>query len=126
LRLIADIVFLAAFVAVVVQLGSHYWPYLPASHWLLVLTAAGPAFAAACHGAATRLAIANRIVLSEGVEQELRPIQDALHEIIHRPPTSATAWADARSLAFRAADAMGRENQSWLGLVRLQRDTLPA
>lgn len=126
LRLIADGVFLLAFAAVVVELASHYWPCLPGGPWLLVLTAAGPAFAGAFHGAATRLAITDRIALSQGMEQELRPIQRALHEVIHRPVLNAKDWGETRGLAFRAADAMGRENQSWLGLVRLQRDTLPA
>jgi hypothetical protein len=126
LRWIADLAFLAAFTAVVVQLVSHFWHCLPDPPWLLLLTAAGPAFAGAFHGAATRLAIAQRIALSRDVEAELRPIQQSLAEIIRRPEVKPEVWTDIRDLTFRAAEAMGRENQSWLGLVRLQQDTLPA
>jgi len=124
LRGMAKWLFFAALAAVVAEialrlLGDGEWPPL------LLATAAGPAFAAAFHGAATRLALVHRIVLSEDVERELRPIHEALSEIVHRPDLKPDAWAEIRKLAFDAGEAMGRENRSWHGLVRLQQDNLP-
>ena len=126
LRMVAAVLFIAATLAVLAELAPHVWHCFPHLKWLLLVTAAGPAFAAACHGAATRLAIVHRIALSEDVAQELRTVRDALTEIIHRPRLTAEAWPEIRRQAFNAAEAMGRENQSWHSLVRLQQDTLPA
>jgi hypothetical protein len=126
LRRIAALLFFAAIVAVLAELAPALWACFPRLDWLLLVTAAGPAFAGAFHGAATRLGIVHRVALSEDVERELVPIHAALTEIIGRPTETDESWAEIRDLAFRAAEAMGRENQSWHGLVRLQRDTLPA
>jgi hypothetical protein len=40
-------------------------------------------------------------------------------------PPDDNAWSHVRHLAFEAAEAMGRENTSWHGLVRRYRDDLP-
>jgi hypothetical protein len=126
LRTIATLLFFAAIAAVLAEFAPKFLPCFAAPPWLLLVTAAGPAFAAACHGAATRLAIVHRSALSRDVERELQPIHADLTEIIGRPRLTDDAWKEIRSLAFRAAEAMGRENQSWHGQVRLQRDALPA
>jgi hypothetical protein len=126
LRIIAGTIFFAAILAVVVEFLHLVWHRVPDLPSLFLLTAAGPAFAAAFHGAATRLAIVHRIDLSQNLMRELQPVHDALTELVHRPALTALSWPEIRQRTFQAADAMGRENQSWLGLVRLQRDTLPA
>lgn len=126
LRRVAALLFFAAMLAVLAELAPRMWHCLPHLAWLLLVTAAGPAFAAACHGAATRLAIVHRIALSEDVERELQAVHVALVEIIRRPALDDAAWTEIRKRAFDAAEAMGRENQSWHSLVRLQPDTLPA
>jgi hypothetical protein len=126
LRTSATLLFFAAMLAVLGELGPYAGACLPHLEWLLLLTAAGPAFAAACHGVATRLAIVHRIALSEDVERELQTVHAALTEIIHRPRLGNEAWMEVRWLAFSAAEAMGRENRSWHSLVRLQPEVLPA
>ena len=95
---------------------------------LLLLTAANPAFAAALHGAGTRLGIVHRIALSEQVWDKLDGINKNLDSFIEAPPSvpEDDDWRTVRRLARDAADAMGEENLSWHGLVRRERDVLPA
>jgi hypothetical protein len=112
--------------AVFAEFRPNIVPCFPHYHWLPILTTAGPAFAAALHGPTTRLGIVNRIALSRLAERDLRPICAELSDITARPAMTEALWARVRELAFRAADAMGRENTSWHGQVRLQRDSLPA
>jgi hypothetical protein len=85
---------------------------------LLLVTAAGPAFAAALHGAGTRLGIVHRAALSLDVERELKVVQKALAKLIATPPIELEAWREA-------ATSMGRESTAWHGLVRRYRDELP-
>jgi hypothetical protein len=113
-----NLLFLAAVTAVVVQFFVEW-------RWLLLVTAAGPAFAAASHGVLTRLGIVHRAALSRDLEQELRRIGDTLLTIIGRDMASEDDWREVRRLATRAAEAMGRENQSWHSLVRRYTDLLP-
>jgi hypothetical protein len=109
--------------AVLAVLAHFRWE----TEWLLLCTAAGPAFAAALHGAETRLGIKHRAGLSEEVHRQLVPIAAVLDAFIAAPPATPEAgWLQVRGLARRAAREMGQENQSWHRLVRRERDTLPA
>jgi hypothetical protein len=108
-------------VAVAAVLAHFYWPQ---AHELLLATAAAPAFAAALHGTGTRLGIVHRAALSSDVRRELVTIRNDLGKI-ENMPASQEAWQEVRRLAFAAAEAMGRENSSWHGLVRRYRDDLP-
>ena len=107
----AQALFLIALIAVVRHLWSH-------EHGLLLFTAAGPAFAAALHGAGTRLGIVHRAALSGGIEKELRQIDSNLIKLINGTHSSKDPAAEVRALASAAAEAMGTENTSWHGLVR--------
>jgi hypothetical protein len=121
LNVATSTLFFVALAAVIYHFISH-------KDWLLLLTAAGPAFAAALHGAGTRLGIVHRAALSQEMEQELRQVDATLTELIadnHPDPDPAKPLAEVRHLAFRAATAMGSENISWHGLVRRYRDILP-
>jgi len=130
---ITSILFCSAIIAVIAEVVVGMWPCLHAG-WLLLVTAGFPAFAAAFHGAATRLGIVQRIALSHDVERTLARVHDSVSELMRRPdPAGADAltdihlrWSQVRSLAFQAAEAMGQENKSWHSQVRLQRDSLPA
>jgi len=97
------------------------------SKWLLLGSAAGPAFAAALHGTGTRLGIVHRAALSIDTETILEKIRTSLAELIEAGPPAGDvdAWRKVRRLAFEAAEAMGRENSSWHGLVRRYQDVLP-
>ena len=93
---------------------------------LVLCTAAGPAVPAALHSVATRLSIVHRIDLSATMMQELQEIANELADMTARAEVTEQHWPTIRSLTLRAAGAMGRENTSWHGLVRLQQDVLPA
>jgi hypothetical protein len=125
LRRLTQFIFFIAVIAVLV----HLIELSPMLHrhddWLLLITAAGPALAAALHGAGTRLGIVHRAALSEDMERELRAIDASLLEFLNAPKDTAEAWREVRALAYEAANAMGRENTSWHGLVRRYRDELP-
>ena len=99
----------------------------PFAHWnsLLLLTAAGPAFAAALHGAGTRLGIVHRAALSLEMEHTLRQIDSALVKLMDGTHSAEDPQREVRRLAFAAAEAMGSENRSWHVLVRRYRDELP-
>ena len=130
LRRVTQLFFGLAFVAVVWQLievlsEAHSNTEAHSDNkWPLLLTAAGPAFAGAFHGAGTRLGIVHRAALSEEMERELRSIDASLVPFLDAADTPE-AWGDVRRLAYEAANAMGRENTSWHGLVRRYRDELP-
>jgi hypothetical protein len=111
--------FIAAAVAVLCHLVGI------APHWILLVTAAGPALAAAVHGAAVRTGIVHRAALSQEAEQELTPLAEELAQTMAQTMRPEQAWPALRALALRAADTMGRENTSWHGVVRRHRDTLP-
>jgi hypothetical protein len=125
LRGLTQLIFAIAVAAVL----AHLIELSPWVHrhddWLLLITAAGPALGAALHGAGTRLGIVHRAALSEEVEKELRSIDAALVEFLKAPTDTPEAWTEVRRLAYAAANAMGRENTSWHGLVRRYRDELP-
>ena len=113
----AQALFLIALIAVVRHLWSH-------EHGLLLFTAAGPAFAAALHGAGTRLGIVHRAALSGEIEKELRQIDSNLIKLIDGTHPAKDPAAEVRALASAAAEAMGSENTSWHGLVRRYKEEL--
>lgn len=125
LRRLTQFIFVIAVIAVV----AHLIELSPLTHrhddWLLLITAAGPALAAALHGAGTRLGIVHRAALSHEMERELWSIDAALVAFLKEPKDTPEAWSEVRALAYEAANAMGRENTSWHGLVRRYRDDLP-
>ncbi len=89
--------------------------------WLLIFTAALPAFGAAVHGVTTRLGFVHRIQLSLDAERDLLPIHEELGTMIDE---SAAAWPRVRVLAVRAAEAMEQETKSWHSQVRRQKDVI--
>jgi hypothetical protein len=92
---------------------------------LLLLSAGGPALAAALHGAGTRLGFVHRAALSREMHKQLKEISFALDERIRTAGSSGTDWQEARAQTYEAAKAMGAENSSWHRLVRRYRDELP-
>jgi hypothetical protein len=113
-----ELLFVIALIAVV----RHLWSHEP---WLLLFTAAGPAFAAALHGAGTRLGIVHRAALSLEMEQALQQIDSHLVKLKDDAHSTEDPEREVRRLAFAAAEAMGSENRSWHVLVRRYRDELP-
>jgi hypothetical protein len=121
LRTISQLIFLSAIFAV---LGHLYAEYIHAHveilNWLLLVTAAAPAFAAALHETGTHLGIVHRIALSEQTMSELKRIDDELG----RSMQAEDPWTKIRQLTYKATQIMGAENTSWHGLVRRYRDEI--
>jgi hypothetical protein len=115
LNRLTDYLFALAVLAVGVHLVGRD------DHWLLIFTAALPAFGAAVHGVTTRLGFVHRIQLSLDAERDLRPIHEALAEMIDR---KAAGWTQVRSLAVLAGEAMAQETKSWHSQVRRQKDVI--
>lgn len=90
---------------------------------LLLLTASGPALAAAIHGAETRLGIVHRKELSKTMEAKLNTILAKLNLALDAK--SKPSWPAVQEMAREAADAMVDENSSWRSLVRRERDFIP-
>jgi hypothetical protein len=119
LRHTTQVLFGIVVIAVVIHLYSH-------ASWLLLVTAAGPAFAAALHGAGTRLGIVHRSALSLDVDAKLTQVDETLTALIKAPPSlEQESWKEVRKLAYEATKIMGSENTSWHHLVRRYRDELP-
>jgi hypothetical protein len=120
---ITQLIFVIAALCVV----PHFFFHSPNLKWLLFGTAAAPAFAAALHGTGTRLGIVHRAALSLDAEAALNKISTSLEDLVKAGPgaNDIDAWRRVRRLAFEAAEAMGRENSSWHGLVRRYQDVLP-
>ncbi len=118
------------FLLAVLAVGTHYFGKVPwiaaVVPYLLILTAAGPAAAAALHGVRTRLGTVHRIALSRDTRLELDQIQAGLAKLklnlANLPPERA--WSEIRALALQASNAMWLENTSWHNLVRREKDDI--
>lgn len=133
LRRLGNLFFLAALTTVIAHLASFY--FFPPSwksseivemleRWSLIVTAAGPAFAAALHGARTRLGFVHRIALSEDTHTKLAKIREELEAARRSSSDGMPNWPVVRYLAKRASEAMSIENASWHALLRREPDEL--
>jgi hypothetical protein len=113
LQLIARLIFLSAIIAVIAHFCNH-------ADWLLLFTAAAPAYAAALHETGTHLGIVHRTALSFDMRNELTQIRQELDNL----DRADDRWKKVRQLAYDATKVMGGENKSWHGLVRRYRDDL--
>ncbi|UAK24308.1 hypothetical protein [Sphingomonas nostoxanthinifaciens] len=108
------------FAAVLLAVAAHlFGVHLPA---LLLLTAGGPALAAALHGAAGRLEIARRNDLSRAYAVKLDDVVQKLDAII---AAGSGAWSALRELVVGAADAMGSEADAWHATMLVEPVSLP-
>jgi len=113
----------AIFVVALIAVCAHF--FLEDADWLLYLTAAAPAFAAALHGTGTRLGIVHRAALSLEADTELTRIKTLLNDRKWGAVDVTEDWRELRRMAYMATIAMGRENTSWHGLVRRYQDDVP-
>jgi hypothetical protein len=126
---VTAIIFVCSMFAAVAVLALHFLG-LHDHHPRLLMAAlmiatAGPAFAAALHGAGMRLGIVHRAALSREMQKQLKKTADALEQLVKGAASSPRALQEARELAYEAAEAMGAENSSWHHLVRRYKDELP-
>jgi len=112
----------AVFAATVLAVLVHFiWPD---ASGLLLVTAAGPALAAALHGASTRLSLVHRAEESKAVESTLNTLGKDVRELAADLPAAALL-VKVRQLAQRAAAAMSEENKRWYDLLRRIADGVP-
>jgi hypothetical protein len=93
---------------------------------LLLVTAAGPAILAALHGTATRLGIVHRIALSRDTAAVLKGVKKDLDALSQSQANETDDWHSLQRLAIKASEAMAQENLSWHGLLRREKDHVPA
>lgn len=131
LNAISTVIFLVSLITVALPLlvpslrhSAAESPFLSRDSYL-ILSAAGPAFVAALHGAGMRLGFVHRAALSHDMKKQLTDIAQSLDALVKSGASSTSAWHQVRALAYAAAEAMGAENSSWHRLVRRYRDELP-
>jgi hypothetical protein len=129
---LTEAIFVFTLTVVVWQLWRYWTSIQPEPRLsLLLLTAFGPALAAAIHGAVTRLGMIHRAALSQSMAQQLNAICRELGKFkqnlgaMEKSPTPHIAWPEVRRLALLAADAMGQESTSWHVLLTREPDDLP-
>jgi hypothetical protein len=129
---LTESIFVLTLAVVVWQLWRYWTSIQPEPRLsLLLLTAFGPALAAAIHGAVTRLGMVHRAALSESMAQQLTAICVELGTLRKKlgameiSPMPHIAWPEVRRLALLAAEAMGQENTSWHVLLAREPDDLP-
>lgn len=130
LNVISTLIFLVSLITVALPLFVPSLRHFATESFLsrdsyLILSAAGPAFVAALHGAGMRLGFVHRAALSHDMKKQLTEIAQSLDALVKSGASSTSAWHQVRALAYAAADAMGAENSSWHRLVRRYRDELP-
>lgn len=116
IRMLNGLFFLGAVVIVVLHL-RHSDPA-----WGLLVTAGGPALAAALHGASGRLEIARRSDLSHAYAKRLGAIDLALETMIGG---GRGTWAELRTLVLDASEAMGSEADAWHATMLPEPVSLP-
>jgi hypothetical protein len=115
IRIIKQLIFALGILAVLAHFFHH-------AAWLLLFTAAAPAFAAALHGAATRLGIMKRAPLSFILRDELKRIDAALAQLTSNLSHTTDDWRKVRRLAFDAATAFNQNIMSYYSVMRSEEE----
>jgi hypothetical protein len=103
---------------------AHVLHQIEEAPWLLLVTAAGPAFAAATHAAGTRLEIVHRRELSRESAHALQDISARLAVEVDQAD-EVSAWIAVRQSARQAAQVMGSEAETWHATMLLETLALP-
>jgi hypothetical protein len=106
------------------HLDIFHYLGLDISHYRLVITAGGPAAAAALHGVATRLEIMRRSDFSRAYAKKLDEVTRELDRIA--AGSGDADWTTLRRLAAVAIDAMGSEAEAWHATMLLTPVALPS
>lgn len=113
------------FIAVVIAVALHVAHWAENSFIILLVTAAGPAIAAALHGASSRLNIVDRKELSEQSAKKLEALKADLDELLANTPPEAAAWPAVRQIARSAGLWMSTETDDWFKTMLLEEIALP-
>lgn len=113
------LVFFAVFWVVAKAFPGHPPP------WALLLTAGGPAIAAAFHGAITQLHVVDRAKSSEECAEDLEEIVTRLDKYIDDKGPEPN-WSTVRLEARETADVMSKEVEGWHVVLARHAMSLPA
>lgn len=122
LHWIAELSFLATFIAVVVHINLH-------ADWLLLFTAALPAFAAAIHGILTKLEMERVSGQSAHIYLQLKQLDQALTQFIAQAKPGDDNWHQWVSLFYLAdlsQQTMSDNITQWQQLIQHQQTEIPA
>lgn len=122
LHALAELQFLLTFIAVVMHIYIH-------DNWLLLFTAALPAFAAALHGILTKLEMERIATQSASLYQQLEHIDVALTRFIQQTPPGDDSWhhwVSLHYLANKSQQTMSDNITQWQHLIQVQQTEIPA
>lgn len=122
LHWIAELSFVATFIAVVVHINLH-------ADWLLLFTAALPAFAASIHGILTKLEMERVSGQSAHIYLQLKQLDQALTRFIARAKPGDDNWHQWVSLFYLAdlsQQTMSDNITQWQQLIQHQQTEIPA
>lgn len=122
LHFLAELQFLLTFIAVVIHLYVH-------ENWLLLFTAALPAFAAALHGILTKLEMERISSQSASLYQQLNQLDQALDRYLQATPIGDDGWhhwVSLHYLANKSQQTMSDNISQWQQLIQVQRTEIPA
>lgn len=122
LHALAELQFLLTFIAVVMHIYIH-------ANWLLLFTAALPAFAAALHGILTKLEMERIASQSASLYQQLEHLDLALTRFIKDTPPGDNSWhhwVSLHYLANKSQQTMSNNITQWQHLIQVQQTEIPA
>lgn len=102
--------------------GVAHW--LHEQRWLLLITAAGPAFAACLHGIGGKLEIRHVAEQSGAMRHRLDDYREALDQLERQGGDDR--FMALRALAIQVASAMYAEHETWFTLLRGNEVEIPA
>ncbi|MBE0493756.1 MAG: hypothetical protein IBX48_05385 [Thiomicrospira sp.] len=122
LHALAELQFLLTFIAVVMHIYIH-------ANWLLLFTAALPAFAAGLHGILTKLEMERISGQSARLYQQLEHLDLALTRFIQQTPAGDDSWQHWLSLHYlanKSLQTMSDNITQWQHLIKVQQTEIPA
>jgi hypothetical protein len=122
LHFLAELQFGLTFIAVVLHIYIH-------DNWLLLFTAALPAFAAAMHGILTKLEMERVSGQSASLYLQLEQQNQALERFIAMTPPGDDSWhhwISLRYLADTSQQVMSDNITQWQHLIQKQQTEIPA
>lgn len=122
LHALAELQFLLTFIAVVMHIYIH-------ANWLLLFTAALPAFAAGLHGILTKLEMERISGQSASLYQQLEHLDLALARFIQQTPPGDDSWhhwVSLHYLANKSQQTMSDNITQWQHLIQVQQTEIPA
>ena len=112
-----------AFVSTGIAVLGHFVIH---AQWLLIFTAALPAFAAAIHGIITMNEMGRVSHLSKHTYQQLEHLAESMARLDQLNLDDARYFVQLRNITHESASVMSNVNRQWQDLIEFQSTSLPA